>query len=296
MSAASLISIQQFLPQVPYVPTHNSETAGWKDIILLKHSLPPGEVNVPGLAENLLFVSLLPKIYYENLNNQRPKQQILRQGDVELTPAGYSQHWRWLSPFAAANVFIPSPLIQEISKDLVKGDPNSVCLVEYKATAAPFLSAITTELLSELEAGSPYGKTYVDTLTHSLVMYLIMHHSTATVRAHTPFLKSDNSHVICAIDFIQAHLSEDLRLAVIAAACDVSVNHLCAVFKQSTGQSVHQFVIQQRIEKAKTLLKKSKKSLVEIAQETGFSNQAHFTTSFRKALGTTPSQYRQDST
>lgn len=295
MSASNLVSIRQFINQFPHAPTQNSAVAGWQDIILLKYSLPPGEVDVPGLAENLLFVSLLPKIQYENLNDRRPRQRVLRQDDLTIIPAGYSQHWRWLGSFAALNLFIPPSLIQEISKDLVKGDPDSVCLIEHnKATAVPFLSALATELLSEMEAGSPSGKTYIDTLTHSLAMYLVVHYSTAKVRASTALLKPDNTYVCCAIDFIESYLGEDLSLSAIASACNVSINHLCAVFKHSVGQSVHQFVIQQRIEKAKILLKNSQKSLVEIAQETGFSNQAHLTTSFRKTCGSTPSQYRQD--
>ena len=295
MSASNLVSIRQFIARFPHAPTQNSAVAGWQDIILLKYSLPPGEVDIPGLAENLLFVSLLPKIQYENLNDPRPRQRVLRQKDIAIIPAGYSQHWRWLSSFAAVNLFIPPSLIQEISKDLVKGDPDSVCLIEHnKAIAVPFLSALATELLSELEAGSPSGKTYIDTLTHSLVMYLVVHYSTAKVRDSKALSKPDNTYVCCAIDFIQSNLGEDLPLAKIASACNVSINHLCAVFKHSVGQSVHQFVIQQRIERAKILLKNSHKSLAEIAQETGFSNQAHFTTSFRKTCVTTPSQYRQD--
>ncbi|MBD3887473.1 helix-turn-helix transcriptional regulator [Phormidium tenue FACHB-886] len=294
MSTSNPISIRQFIHQVPYTPTYNSEVASWQDIIALKHSYPPGEVDVPGLAENVLFVSLLPKIQYQNLNEQRSKQRILHQGDIAITPAGYARHWRWLSPFAAANLFVPSPLIKEISQDLVRGDPDSVCLIEHNPTAVPFLSALATELLFELEAGLPHGKTYVDALTHSLAMYLVVHYSTAKVRESTVLLKSDNTAVACAIDFIQSHLSEDLTLAAVASACNVSINHMCAVFKHSTGQSVHQFVIHQRIEKAKILLKVTKKPLVEIAQETGFSSQAHFTTSFRRICGNTPSQYRQD--
>jgi AraC family transcriptional regulator len=294
MSASNLVSIRQFIHQVPYAPVQNSEVAGWQDIILLKHSLPPGEVDVPGLAENLLFMSLLPKIQYENLNEQRPKPMVLRQGDVAITPASCSQHWRWLSPFAAANLFISPLLIKEISKDLVKGDPDSVCLIEHNATSVPFLAASATELLSELEAGSPHGKTYIDALTHSLALYLVVHYSTAKVAESTALSKPDDTRVACAINFIESHLGEDLPLTAIASACNVSINHLCAVFKHSVGQSVHQFVIQQRIERAKILLRNSKKLLVEIAQETGFSNQAHFTTSFRKICGSTPSQYRQD--
>lgn len=294
MQASNLVSIRQFIHQVPYAPEQNSEVAGWQDIILLKHSLLPGEIDVPGLAENLLFVSLLPKTQYENLNDQRFKSMVLRQGDVAITPAGCPQHWRWLSPLAAANLFISPLLIKEVSKDLVKGDPDSICLIEHDATSVPFLSAAATELLSELEAGSPHGKTYIDALTRSLVIYLVTHYSTAKVAESTALSKPDDSRVADAIDFIESHLGEDLPLAAIASASNMSVNHLCAVFKQTVGQSVHQFVIQQRIERAKILLRDPRKSLAEIAQETGFSSQSHFTTSFSKICGSTPSQYRQD--
>ncbi|MGD1897473.1 MAG: helix-turn-helix transcriptional regulator [Phormidesmis sp.] len=294
MPASSHISIQQFIQQVSYIPTQNSRLDGWEDIILLKYVLEPGEVYVPELSEHLLFVSLLPKIQYKNLNDRRPKKQTLRQGDVTITPAGFSQHWQWLTSFSAINLFIPKLLVAEISKDLVKGDPESVRLIELKATAVPFLSTIAIELLSELEAGEPFGKPYIDSLTRSLVMALIIYYSTAKTRDQRVFSKPDNTYVRCAIDFIQDHLSEDLRLTRIASACGISINHLCTVFKQSVGQSVHQYVIQQRIEKAKVLLKNRKKSIVEISQETGFSNQAHFTNSFRKYCRITPSQYRKE--
>ena len=295
MTTSNLISIRQFLPGIPHIPSLNSQVAGWQDITLLRFSLPSGgEVDVPGLAENVLCVGLRPKIQYEILTEQRAKPQVLHQGDAAITPAGHAQHWRWLSPFDAVNLFIPSLLIAEMGKDLVKGDLSSVGLMGQTVTSVPFLSAVTAELLSELESDFPCSNTYVDTLTHSLVIYLVKYHSTAKVREATALLKPDNGYVSCAIDFIQAHLNDDLRLAAIASACNISVNHLCAVFKQSTGQSVHQFVIQQRLERAKVLLKSSKKSLVGIAQETGFSNQAHFTNSFRKACGITPSQYRLD--
>lgn len=294
MPTSKFVSIRQFIHQLPYTPVLGGGLTDSEDIILLKYSLPPSEVKVPELEENLLFVSLFPKIQYENLNHQRSKALFLHQGDVAVTPAGYPQHWRWLSQFDGVNLFIPSSLIREIGKDLVKGDIDSVSLIQSNVRSIPLLSALALELLSDLEAGSPCGKTYADTLTRSIVMYLLAHHSTAKIVGSSAILRTDDTYVARAIDFITAHLGEDLHLSAIASACDVSVNRLCEVFKQSVGQSVHQFVIEQRIERAKYLLKKSKMPLVEISQEIGFSNQAHFTTTFRKTCGITSNQYRHD--
>jgi len=167
-------------------------------------------------------VSLLPKIQYENLNHKQPKVMLTRQGDVSITPAGYSQHWRWLSPFAAANLFIPPSLITEISQDLVKGDTDLVSLIECNVKSTAFLSASVLELISQLEAGSGHGKIYVDALTRSLVMYLIMHHSTAKFAESRGLTKPDNPRVACAIDFIESHLGEDLSLAA-------GASHLAAI-------------------------------------------------------------------
>jgi AraC family transcriptional regulator len=294
MSVSKLVSIRQFIQHVPYLPVQDSESAGWENIVLLNYSLPPGVVQVPELQENLLFVSLLPKIRFKNLTHQRSKVMFLRQGDVAITPSGCPQHWQWLSSFAGVNLFIPPSLIRVVSQDLVRGDIDSVSLLPGNIRSIPFLSASAIELLSELKSGSPRGRTYIDTLTRSMVMYLVVHHSSAKVADRSSLLRTDNACVACAIDFITAHLGEDLRLFTISSACNVSVNYLCEVFKQSMGQSVHQFIIEQRIERAKRLLRDSQKSLAEIAQETGFSNQAHLANSFRKLCGSTPSRYRHD--
>jgi AraC family transcriptional regulator len=293
MSDSTLKSRQSFLREIPFSPLETSETSGWKDIILHRHFLPPNEIHMPALDEHFLLVPLAPSIKFENLNRKRSKPIIFRQGDVAIAPLGHSQQWRWLTDYDALNLFISPSLLQEVSQDLLKGDSDSISLMELNGVAAPVISSLSTALLDELKANFPNGMLYVDILTQALVANLITGYST---RNYTPSLvlsQPDRKYVHHAIDFINTHLHSSLRLATIAQACNISVSHLSAVFNQIVGMSVHQFVMYQRIEKAKILLKTSQKPLIEIAFELGFSSQAHLTTSFRKAYGVTPSKFRQ---
>ena len=64
------------------------------------------------------------------------------------------------------------------------------------------------------------------------------------------------------------------------------------LFKQTTGISPHQFILQLKIERAKQLINKTQLSLTEIAYELGFTDQAHFSNAFKKIIGVAPRQYR----
>ncbi len=96
-----------------------------------------------------------------------------------------------------------------------------------------------------------------------------------------------------ALDYIQSHLDQKIRLDAIAAEIGMSQFYFCRWFRRSMGIAPYQYVIQQRVERAKTLIKRHELSLVEIAFECGFSNQSHLIHHFKKQIGMTPSQYRQ---
>jgi AraC family transcriptional regulator len=94
-----------------------------------------------------------------------------------------------------------------------------------------------------------------------------------------------------ALDFIQENLGKNISLGDLAADARMSKYHFCHLFKRSTGLSPHRYVKRERIRRARQLLAEHRLSLVEISNEFGFSDQSHFTHTFRAALGVTPSQY-----
>ena len=92
--------------------------------------------------------------------------------------------------------------------------------------------------------------------------------------------------------YVETHLHEKISLRSMAQQIRMSPYHFGRLFKQSTGLSPHQYLLEQRILKAKELLADHRLAIAEISQRLGFGSRAHFTTTFRQRAGTTPRQYR----
>lgn len=95
-------------------------------------------------------------------------------------------------------------------------------------------------------------------------------------------------------DYVQASLEQPFNLSNLAEVAGLSLSLFSRSFKAATGQSPHQYVLSQRVQKARELLAFSHLSIAEIAATCGFYDQAHLTRIFKKQLGTTPGAYRQE--
>jgi AraC family transcriptional regulator len=91
------------------------------------------------------------------------------------------------------------------------------------------------------------------------------------------------------LEYIHEHLDAELSLYHLAGVAQVSLFHFARLFKNSTGLPPHQYVIAQRVERAKELLRQRDiLPLAEIAVESGFADQSHFTRQFKRLVGVTP--------
>ena len=89
----------------------------------------------------------------------------------------------------------------------------------------------------------------------------------------------------------------DLRgatpLAAVAEACGLSASYFTRAFRRSTGLPPHAWLLQVRVERAMTMLRRRDGALAEIAMACGFADQAHFTRAFTRRVGTSPGAWRR---
>jgi AraC-like DNA-binding protein len=104
-------------------------------------------------------------------------------------------------------------------------------------------------------------------------------------------VRDDVKSVVKAQDYLNAHFGEDVSLNQLALNVEASPFHLLRTFRRIVGLTPHAYLTQIRVQRAKRLLL-SDMSITQVALDTGFSDQSHFTRRFKQIVGVTPGQYR----
>jgi AraC family transcriptional regulator len=95
------------------------------------------------------------------------------------------------------------------------------------------------------------------------------------------------------LDYIGANLQSEIRLEELAAVANLSVFHFARAFRESVDTTPHQYVLERRIDMAKTLLRSRDWNLEAIASATGFADASHLSKAFRRQTGTTPKAWQR---
>jgi RpiB/LacA/LacB family sugar-phosphate isomerase len=95
------------------------------------------------------------------------------------------------------------------------------------------------------------------------------------------------------VEHIRKNLDTPLTVSTLCRLAEMSQSHFSKLFKLSTGLAPHQFVLQERINRSKELLRQDDAKIIDVALEVGFENQAHFTTVFGNFVGMTPRQFQR---
>lgn len=96
-----------------------------------------------------------------------------------------------------------------------------------------------------------------------------------------------------ASEVLHENMHGQIRLADVARECGLSASHFARSFKTSFGISTHQWLIQHRIDHAKALMTQTSMSIIEIAVQSGFNDQAAFTRTFHQVVGISPGRWRR---
>jgi AraC family transcriptional regulator len=90
-------------------------------------------------------------------------------------------------------------------------------------------------------------------------------------------------------------MEDELSLDEMAQSVGLSTAHFARMFRKSTGQTPHQFVLRRRLERAKLMLRAPDARVLDVAVACGFKTQQHFAQVFRDVWGVSPTEYRQES-
>ena len=93
-------------------------------------------------------------------------------------------------------------------------------------------------------------------------------------------------------NYIQNHISEECNTFELAQKYNMSTSYLCRMFKKKTGETLSDYILRMRMEKASELLKEGKYSISEVGTMVGYNYLGYFSTVFKKYVGYSPTEYR----
>lgn len=195
----------------------------------------------------------------------------------------------------------------ESSRIVVSLDPSSITKMMSSESERPIFQArsrwhfqdrqlerLIRNLEAEAENGFPAGRIYGELLGLAVSEYLMQHYSDVQLLPSSYKGGLPKRQLDRVLEYITANLSESLSLTQVAAVGGLSAYHFARLFKIATGISPHQYVLAQRIERAKQLLLRGQSSVIDVALESGFNDPSYFSRIFRKATGVSPKHYRSN--
>src|SRR5262249_20225390 len=154
-----------------------------------------------------------------------------------------------------------------------------------------FVSALLSGLRADVRSGPPPSTLYVEHLAALVLLRLARLPETGKTLRHAR--PPDAKRVERVRQYVHSHLPADLSRGDLAEAVSLPVVGFARCFGAATGRAPYAYVLEKRVARAEHLLRTSRLSLSQIAQNLGFSSQSHFTSAFRKVTGLTPNAYRR---
>jgi len=273
---------------------HSSHDAGWKNIHLAHYQLPAMEIPETSGLQHIICLPFWKQPTEVELAFDGKRHLVQHDRDetgcIEILPAYASIKARWSQENDITHCYLEPTFLNHAAYESVNPDRVEVNLTLKKPD--PLVWQIILALTAVLENDPNNSCFYADSMATALAAHCLTYYST---RKHILIEYEDglSKHKLKqALEYINDRFSENVSLAEISAELGMSQYYFCRLFKQSTGMTPHAYLIQQRVERSKQLLKQTEWTINNIAIECGFANPSHFAKCFRRYTGISPKQFR----
>jgi AraC family transcriptional regulator len=293
--AAHVISVLRegrLRPALPNPPLLSSKSSLWQGFQLEQYQVEASEM--PTHTNPSYFVVLQEgetPVEIDSWIDHGSSRRVTRtDGEIGLRTLGELAGWRWNGCGALLVLAVDPLTIQRLAEECGQG--RAVELVNEPARRDPIIRHLMLAMRSELQRECPAGRLLGECIGTAITIHLLKHCSVfpPPMKEYRGGISRDRLRRV--LDHINNHLDEDLGIEALARIGLMSPYYFGKLFKQSMGQTVHRYVLDQRIERAKQLLTDSRRTLVEVGLSVGMANQSHFTTLFRRKVGITPGVYK----
>jgi AraC family transcriptional regulator len=284
--------------QIVTMPNHemiaSSEGLGWQNVYAVVQREAAYESYLDAVNDHLFIFHLKGSVGIHWSTSGHDLDGRVTPGHYDFFPGREGVDVQLGGSIETMHLYLRRSIVDAVIEDMLGGDPGQIALNPVFNGSDPFLEQIAVSMRGALNDDSLASRLYVEQLSWTLAAHLV-HSSCRTEPASPAYGGLSKQQLRRVIDFIEVNMEKPLNLQELAAAACLNPVYFGRQFKRTTNLSPHQFVIQHRIERAKSLLATTSQPIAEIAAACGFCHQEHLTRVFRIRCGTTPSAYRRAS-
>jgi AraC family transcriptional regulator len=215
-------------------------------------------------------------------------------GDAFIVPAQTELLCEHAMPSDDIYLGVDPALLEQQAAELGEDFREQQALADFGAQDAT-LQHIAFALLAERSSADVASTLYTQALTDQLLVYLLRRY-VVQVGRRLPTVEAPGSisprRLRLTLDYIHDNLPSELSLREIAAVAGLSTQQFGRLFKQATGVTPYRYVLNARLELARTMLLRTSMTVAEVAVHAGFYDQSHLSRHFRRRYGVTPAALR----
>jgi AraC family transcriptional regulator len=263
----------------------------WNDVVVEQHYLPTSELADVMHKQHVIAINVGHAVTWEFKKEGRFHRVFKARGALSffLRDQPFSA-WLKVERGGFANFLFLSldpGFVSRVAEGL-ESDTDRIELIEQRRSTDPTLHHIAMALREGVRSGAALDRMYGEALSTALAVHLLREYSAAVLAPKRQYGGLTRQKLVRAVEYIQDQLEADLTVSGIAQAAGMSPYHFSRLFKESTGQSPHQYVVEARVRKAKQLLTTGKFTISEAAYHVGFVDQSHLTRHFKRVFGLPP--------
>ncbi|MFE6910076.1 AraC family transcriptional regulator [Streptomyces erythrochromogenes] len=214
-------------------------------------------------------------------------------GEALVNPAGHVSRPRWHDEVGLLLLSLDPHWLDTQAQESGARTHGTLELAPDFHFTDPLLTLLVQRLAAEYEAPGPVNSLYAESLVQAAAA-ILLRRNTAGPGPDPRGGGLPARRMAELRDYIHLHLGRRITLDELSAVAGVSSAHLNRLFRASLGESPHQYVLRQRVERAQNALLHSDDSIADIAAAHGFADQSHLTRVLRRATGLTPGVLRED--
>lgn len=211
-------------------------------------------------------------------------------GGLFVLPAQRDFGVALLAPLETVHLYVHRTLIEATVRELCRDDLDAVEFLPRMGEHDPLLEQLARLACTMIK--EKQSDLFADSVARLIAAQLVRHHAIAR-RVELPRITGLQPSQMARVRALVAEKMEaPLSVDDMARAANLSPIHFARQFKRSTGRAPYQYIIEQRVERARELLR-SDLPIAEIAVRCGFTHQEHLTRIFGRTTGLTPAAYRR---